>query len=43
MAYTGQVFVFISRASIDVYTDAREMTRQGLGSDSDAIREGREL
>jgi hypothetical protein len=40
MAHAGEVFVLVAGPGIDVYTDAREMTRQGLCCDSDAIREG---
>jgi hypothetical protein len=35
--------VFVSRAGINVDTDAREGTRYGFAGDSDAIGQGRDL
>jgi hypothetical protein len=43
MAHTGKVFVFVSRTSIDVHTNAREMTGQGLCRDTHTIGKGGDL
>lgn len=43
MAHPDQVFIFVSRTGIDVYTNTGEMTWQGLGGDAKAIGKGREL
>lgn len=37
MAYALEVFVLVSRSSIDEYTDSRERARQSLCRNPDAI------
>lgn len=43
MAHAAQRIVFVSRASIDVDTNAREVTWKSLGGHADAIRESSDL
>jgi hypothetical protein len=43
MAHTGEIFILVSRACIDINTDAREVTWQSLCCNSNAIGEGGDL
>lgn len=43
MADPGEVFVFVSRTSIDVDANTRKMARQSFCSNSDAIGKGSDL
>lgn len=38
MAYASQPIILISRAGVDIYTQAGKVTWQGLSGYSDAIR-----